>query len=118
MIRRTVQVEPVRQQLAPVVGGDTQSPLPAQGRVEAGARLVLGPRVDEVLVECGVRRRERDVARLALELPVPEELHLVLASRAAVGANNLLIRIRQHLMTDEVLRPPLRVTEVAGEAAD
>ena len=78
---------------------------------------MLGARVHQVLVERRVRRRERDVARLALELPVPEDVHLVFLDRAAVGADDLLVRVRKDLMADEVLGAPFRVAEVAREGA-
>ncbi len=95
-------------------------------QVIAGRHLPVGPAEEAVLHEFGregpreggqrVRRRD-DRVRLVLALVAQEVVDLVLHDWPADGGAELLVRIRQHAVGDEVLRVQLVVTEVAVDAA-
>ncbi len=98
----------------------------AHGEVIVRALLPVAAAEEAVLNQLGVegerlsgqrRRRREDRVRLVLALERREEVHLVLDQRPADRAADLLVRIGQHAVGDEVLGVPLVVAEVAVDAA-
>jgi hypothetical protein len=85
--------------------------------VAAHARRVLPPCPGQIDVEARVGAVEGHRLRLALELVIGKEVHAVLADRPAEGAADLLIRVRQDALLDEVSGVEAIVAEVAGERA-
>src|SRR5262245_1118123 len=71
-------------------------------KVDAGAAFVILGIAGHRDIELGVRCRPVKRLRLPLELVIREEMDAIALDRTAIGAADLLIRVRQHLFLNEV----------------
>src|SRR5205814_710635 len=68
-------------------------------------------------VECRVGCREDERLRLSLVVVAAEVMNLILLDRAAEGPAQLLVRVGDYMLRDEIGRIQAVITKVAGEGS-
>src|ERR1044071_8956397 len=84
------------------VAAHHQADLRGELEVDTATCLWIGSRACEVMVEARIHRRVRLCRRLALVLVIAEEMDPVFADGTAERRAELLIRVRQHTIDNEV----------------
>ncbi len=119
-LRRVLGAGHLRERVVPIPVGH------ARGEVILRRHLPVGTAEEAVLHELGRERpgegrqgvrRGDDGARLVFAFVAEEVVQLVAHDRSADGGADLLVRIRQHAVGDEVLAVHLVVAEVTVDAA-
>ncbi len=116
--RATAEGRVVRQLAAPAVGARHQVRARLQLHVDAPAAQLLSIRPDERRnVERRIGAGKRKGLRVPFAFVVAEEVHLVLNDRSAERPADLLIRVGEHLMDDEVGGIEFVAAEIARQRA-
>src|SRR3989442_2574046 len=107
-----------RHELCPAVAANHEARVGAQLSIESAACQLLRSGGNDIGdVESTIRTGERDRIGLALVFVIAKQMDLVLLYRTSECRADLLVRVRQNAINEEVLRVKTVVAEVPRQRA-